>query len=36
MSQAYNSGNYSDKENKTLVIINESGDYKIIEENTEN
>ncbi|MDG2253035.1 MAG: tetratricopeptide repeat protein [Methylophilaceae bacterium] len=36
MSQTYNSGNYSDKENKTLVIINESGDYKIIEENTEN
>ena len=36
MSQAYNSGNYSDKENKTLVIINEAGDYKIIEENTEN
>jgi len=33
MSQAYNSGNYSDKEQKTLVIIKESGGYKIIEEN---
>jgi tetratricopeptide (TPR) repeat protein len=33
MSQAYNSGNYSDKEQKTLVIIKESGSYKIIEEN---
>lgn len=36
MKQAYSSGDYSDEENKTLVIINESGDYKIIEENTEN
>ena len=34
MSQAYSSGNYSDNEEKTLVIINESGTYKIIEENT--
>jgi tetratricopeptide (TPR) repeat protein len=34
MSQAYSSGKYSDKEEKTLVIINESGTYKIIEENT--
>ena len=34
MSQAYNSGKYSDKEEKTLVIINESGKYKIVEENT--
>lgn len=36
MSQAYNSGNYSDKEEKTLVIISEFGSYKIIEENIKN
>ena len=36
MRQAYNSGNYSDNEDKTLVIINESENYKIIEENTKN
>ena len=36
MKQAYSSGDYSDEENKTLVIINESGDYRIIEENTQN
>lgn len=36
MSQAYNSGNYSDKEQKTLIIIDERGKYKIIEENTKN
>ena len=33
MNQAYNSGNYSDNEEKTLIIINESGSFKIIEEN---
>ena len=36
MKQAYSSGDYSDEENKTLIIINESGDYRIIEENTQN
>jgi len=36
MSQAYSSGNYSDKEEKTLIVVNESGKYKIIEENTKN
>jgi tetratricopeptide (TPR) repeat protein len=36
MNQAYSSGNYSDKEEKTLVIINEFGSYKIIEENIKN
>lgn len=36
MNQAYNSGNYSDNEEKTLIVINESGSYKIIEENIKN
>ena len=36
MSQAYSSGNYSDKENKTLVVVSESDSFKIIEENIKN